>query len=236
MNNFTRLLTGGMTLAAAGLFSTASHAVLMGTTAEGASFLLFDPAQPGTTPPATGSWFNVESSGYIPISSFQGMALEYFAQPAYGSHNGVPDGSESPSIDQPHSFLGNTGMWSSVSPITILSASGNTASLDFSGLRWSWNGLDNAYPVVESSLGDTGIATVVCAVNCNPGDSYVLDYTGHFALGTAFSGYSIQIHLEGVISTPVPAAAWLFGSGLLGLLGVAYRRHWPLAQSTNSPG
>lgn len=229
MKSLTHRLLGGLVLATASLFSTTSHATLTGTTAEGSGYLTFAPASSsGTTQPASGSWFYIEGSLYTPIASNEGMALQHFAQPAFGSHTGAPDGSEAPSIDQPHNFFGSTGMWGSVSPITILSASGNTATLDFSGLRWSWDGLDNFYSIVESSLGDTGVATVVCAVDCTPGDSYVLDYSGHFQTGinSAFVGLGIQIHLEGTVSmpTPVPAAAWLFGSGLLGLLGVARRR------------
>jgi hypothetical protein len=34
-------------------------------------------------------------------------------------------------------------------------------------------------------------------------------------------GYFVTISVESVSAVPVPAAAWLFGSGLLGLVGVA---------------
>lgn len=47
-------------------------------------------------------------------------------------------------------------------------------------------------------------------------------------LATAFSGYNgevlgLDLRLE-LTAVPVPAAVWLFGSGLLGLIGVARRR------------
>ena len=42
---------------------------------------------------------------------------------------------------------------------------------------------------------------------------------GYFDIGTGNS-----IHIISVSAVPVPAAAWLFGSGLLGLIGVARRK------------
>ena len=43
--------------------------------------------------------------------------------------------------------------------------------------------------------------------------------------GAGFDGFQVNWRLEGVMSTvPVPAASWLFGSGLIGLLAGAARR------------
>ena len=54
----------------------------------------------------------------------------------------------------------------------------------------------------------------------------VVDYAGTIAgSGTTFDGNEAHWRLEGVMTVvPVPAAVWLFGSGLLGLVGVARRR------------
>jgi len=51
----------------------------------------------------------------------------------------------------------------------------------------------------------------------------VLLYGGNALGGLQVTEYNL--HLAGTISTvPVPAAAWLFGSGLIGLLGVARQK------------
>jgi hypothetical protein len=38
------------------------------------------------------------------------------------------------------------------------------------------------------------------------------------------TSYSMKVTAEGIPAVPVPAAIWLFGSGLLGLVGVARRK------------
>jgi hypothetical protein len=42
--------------------------------------------------------------------------------------------------------------------------------------------------------------------------------------GGPFNGFQGYWHIEGTHVVPVPAAAWLFGSGLLGLAGLARRK------------
>jgi len=54
--------------------------------------------------------------------------------------------------------------------VVIITASGNTAKIDFSGLSWSCNGSDNML-MFEPDLGDTGIASIFCAINCGIGDT-----------------------------------------------------------------
>jgi len=69
-------------------------------------------------------------------------------------------------------------------------------------------------------------ATVTCGIDCKIGDSFVLDYTAvNLEPGVLF-GFYYELHLEGTIASavPVPAAVWLFGSGLIGLFGFAKRR------------
>ncbi|MDH3947718.1 MAG: VPLPA-CTERM sorting domain-containing protein [Gammaproteobacteria bacterium] len=142
-------------------------------------------------------------------------------QTALGSHSGVPDGSETPGIDNPWLFSGNTGMHSTTSPITETSP----GSLDFTGWRVDWNGvLINLGG--DSLVGDTSLASITCSSSpsCFTNDTYVLDYFAHVLEPdpSGKGGVFYTLHLEGQISAvPVPAAVWLFGSGLLGLVRIA---------------
>jgi hypothetical protein len=138
----------------------------------------------------------------------------------------VPDGSESPTIDNPHDYFGNTGMLSTVSDTNVLTTTGNTATIDFTGIRWSWAGTDNIV-IYDPTAGDSGVANITCVLDCSDGDTYILDYTGHIEQGSpsGLGGEEVRIHLEGTISAvPTPAAFWLFGSGLLWLVGIARRK------------
>ncbi len=158
---------------------------------------------------------------------------------------------ENPGIDAPWPFFTATGMHYAIQPTNILSDDGNgNVTLDFSGWGITWNGLerinfgggmqdcgtaDDGICVDGSGVdiagvldNGTGIAVVTCALDCAEGDTYTLDYTATAARvdpTIGFGGVPYSLHLEGVISSvPVPAAIWLFGSGLLGLAGVVRRR------------
>jgi len=54
----------------------------------------------------------------------------------------------------------------------------------------------------------------------------VLDYSATLPSNAAnYGNVKYKLHLEGTISAvPVPAAVWLFGSGLIGLTGMARRK------------
>ncbi len=186
----------------------------------------------------------------VALSQNDGLRLGTI-QGASGSHGGLPNGSESPGFDNPWAFFKNTGMQYSSSPTNVLSDDGNgNATLDFSGWGVTWNGIPainmgggiqdcgtaNDGVCINPSDGSdiagtfdngTGVAIITCAVDCAAGDTYVLDYTAIVPQADAsnFGGVLFQLHLEGTVAAvPVPAAVWLFGSGLLGLAGVARRR------------
>lgn len=179
-----------------------------------------------------GSYFSIDYDGDGIVEDFekgglvmnQGIILGT-AQPTSGqSHSGVVTGTEITSIDQAFMFGGSTAMHNTVLPITIVSDDGaGNVVLDFEGWRWDWNGLEDIDWSGDPGFpSDTGQATISCAIDCTIGDSYVLDYSSH---GPGLSGTLYTVHLEGTIgAVPVPAAAWLFGSGLLGLAGFAKRR------------
>ena len=139
------------------------------------------------------------------------------------------DGTEITPFDSTWQFLGEYGAHQSTSPVTISSDDGNgNVLLDFSGWGATWNGIPNINLGGDSiDFSDTGLATVTCAVDCTNGDSFTLDYTAHVPLDdpSNFGGVLWGMHLEGTVSAvPVPAAVWLFGSGLIGLIGIARRK------------
>jgi hypothetical protein len=223
--------------------STSAYAAL----ANGSN-LDFTAATSGTSQPAagTGSWFSMvvsaNTTAYTGISSFNGINLGT-TQLASGSHSGLPgctpnsacNGSsplnEQPNIDNAWGFFGNTGMHQSTSATNVLDASGNVAHVNFSGWGVTWNGIANidmsSGAFGSTSVWTSGVANVVCATDCGDGDTYTLDYHATVPQGdpSGFGGVKYALHLEGTVhAVPVPAAVWLFGSGLMGLVGVARRR------------
>jgi hypothetical protein len=183
---------------------------------------------------ATGSNFEMEVAPAFfvttPITGLNGIVLGT-AQGASGSHSGAPNGSESPNIDNPWTFFSNTGMHQTTSAANVLSATGNTATVDFSGWSVTWNGIADI-PMGAGAWGTNaeGVADVTCGVDCGDGDSYTLTYTGRVPAGdpSSFGNVAYRLNLTGTVSAPsaipVPAAVWLFGSGLVGLVGVARRK------------
>jgi len=169
------------------------------------------------------------------ITGNQGLVLGSVQTPS-GSHSGAPDGSESSTIDNPWVLFGNTGMTGNQSASNVLTASGNTATIDFSSWGMVWNGSDteSVFPHVSMGTGawfgstTDGMAQVTCSVDCGEGDIYTLVYSATMALDpppsseNLFENTLYLLNLTGTISAvPVPAAVWLFGSGLVGLMGVA---------------
>lgn len=139
-----------------------------------------------------------------PISMFNGIIIGT-SQPASGSHAGTINGTESPDIDAPWEFFGNTGMFQTLSPVI----DNGDGTLDFSGLGVTWNGIPNiplgdavnVYPYLPP---DTLRANITCSSNpCQVGDTYVLDYRGHVPLGdvSGFGGVWVALHLEGTITS-----------------------------------
>ena len=229
------LILGGVASAAnANLTSSATLSFTLGTAEVVACTY-------GTTPPCNrssyaitdivGSYFGVDGGGTItnvnniiepdektPFSSLNGIVIGA-TQAASGSHAGLVDGSENPNIDNPWNFFGNAGMHQTTSPIVDLTGAGSTRTLDFSGWTWMWDGIDNI-PLVATSP-----TTIVCDTSsCSDGSNYTIDGAFHIN-GAGITSVSYVLHLEGTVSSvPIPASAWLFGSGLAGLAGVARRR------------
>lgn len=173
------------------------------------------------------------------------------AQSASGSHTGIPNGSETAHIDAPWNFFGQTGMHFTSSPVSVVTDSGTTKTLSFSGWNVTWSGIPainmggglqdcgtaSDGKCVDANVGDisgtynngSGLATITCSTSsCSFGSSFTLDYqaTVPRADASGFGGVFYATHLTGTVTqaVPVPAAAWLFGSGLVGLVGVARRK------------
>ena len=104
-----------------------------------------------------GSWFGMDTNGNsiigaaerTSISSFRGVRISTATlhnsdatQAASGSHSGLPNGSESPNLDNAWGFFKNTGLHQTTSPVTVVSddATGNVV-LTFSGWNVTWNGI-----------------------------------------------------------------------------------------------
>ena len=93
---------------------------------------------------------------------------------------------------------------------------GSTLSLDLSSWTAYWNG---------TSFNQGSATPTVTSYNAATGD-FTAEWTA-LVVGGAFNGQTGSWSITGnaaVSAVPVPAAAWLFGSGLLGLVGVARRR------------
>ena len=80
------------------------------------------------------------------------------------------------------------------------------------GMKWG----SNVFPgSVNGYYPDSGRA-----VTSSP-DSYLITFDGFKGAEDPITGSTLAIDVQVV---PVPAAAWLFGSGLIGLVGVARRK------------
>lgn len=127
---------------------------------------------------------------------------------------------------------------------------GFTQTLDFSGWGVTWNGIPNialgggiqdcgtssdgicvngsGVDIAGTFNNGSGLATITCTIaDCANGSAFTLNYTATGAQGDTsnFDGVVYVLHMEGQINTvPIPASAWLFGSGIIGLLGVARRK------------
>jgi hypothetical protein len=165
----------------------------------------------------SGSFFTMDGNYGAIIESDLGVVLG--TTQAFSGTAGAPlapypgDGTN---ITQAWTFFGNLGTNYTVSAADAIS----DTSIDFSGWRVGWG------EVAEINMGSGGTATISCGT-CDDGAAYSLDYSAVVPPGdpSGFGGVAYGLHMEGFVSqVPVPAAVWLFGSGLMGLVGVARRR------------
>lgn len=109
-------------------------------------------------------------------------------------------------------------------PGGILNDVPGTITLDLSSLFGSWN--DGDY--ITGTGRSDGVTSAFASGTWNPATYAYTLYWDSRAIGPscgAPNGCVSHWILEGTASpVPVPAALWLFGSGLLGLIGVQWRR------------
>ncbi len=186
----------------------------------------------------SGSYFGMDTNGSNTITGAEKTAISMnnglilgAVQLPQGSHAGSPDGTETPSIDQPWEWFGNTGMHGTSKAVNILSQTAGSVELDFSGWGFAWNDITYYYNGRLAQGAWTGnpdgVALLECAVDCSIGETYNLLYSATFPAGDCsgcWANVRYTLHLEGTISAvPIPAAVWLFGSGLIGLVGFSRR-------------
>lgn len=188
----------------------------------------------------TKSWFGMDTDGDAAIAGTEKVVVTQGTNgivigavtTAGPFHTGASLPGETGAVTAAWDFFGHTG-----SNYNTVAITGGTSGLNFSGWNVSWAGLA-AIPMTGGAWGSTtlngafvnGVAQLTW--DGIYGNTYKLDYTATVPMGdpSNFGGVKYKLHLEGVVTAapvsqvPVPAAAWLLGSGLLGLVGVARRK------------
>lgn len=113
--------------------------------------------------------------------------------------------------------------------ISILSASGDTASLNMSGLKWNWNSTTAVMGTSAWSSGyANGVGNLTCAAGsgCAQGSAYTLKYTATIPPGdpSGASSYQFYYELHGTVGAVPEASTYGMMLAGLGAIGVAVRR------------
>ncbi len=184
---------------------------------------------------SNGNFFNVTSGSYFMCDCDANSKIANVEKTAIspGSAGGIVVGvTQSPGEIDNYQFFGFPGGHYTTAPVT----GGTTSGLNFSGWSWFWNSVSTPLnsgswtPLNCSTAGVycTGYSNGVARLDWSGiyGDSYTLNYAATVPLGdpSGFGGVRYFLHLEGVVTSfalippvPIPAAAWLFASGLVGL-------------------
>jgi len=178
----------------------------------------------------SGSYFGMDTSGDGIIQDGEKTTLTGVAGITLGTAQAGNSVNPTGSIDAGWSFGGAAGEHLTLNGLTV-TGTGNTASLDMTGWTVFWNGgnIDMGAGTSTDGVQDPGseFATITCGIDCTAGDTFSLSYAANVPTGS-FAGFFYTLNMEGTIgapsAVPVPAAVWLFGSGLVGLAGVARRR------------
>ena len=85
------------------------------------------------------------------------------------------------------------------------------------GWTFNYDTVQSILPIDISYANSSTTSTIFCVTTPCPVDTATINFIGNFANETNVGTWHIQ-------AVPVPAAVWLFGSGLIGLIGVARRK------------
>lgn len=185
----------------------------------------------------TTSWFGMDNNGNSVIATSEKVALSQGTNGivigattvAGAYHGGAPAAGETGAIVDSWGYFGQTG-----SNYNTIAITGGTAGLDMSGWKVAWSGQAS----IPMGTGAWGASYTNGTGNFTwdgvYGHSYILEYHATVPVGdlSGFGGVQYAVHFEGTVvqAVPVPATAWIVGSGLLGLIGVgSVRRKRQLA-------
>lgn len=183
------------------------------------------------------------------MTGVSGTPLNLGANDPYAPGSAAPLSGTNPSLQQDHGFLGVlTNFLAPVQGSLAAAAYGDgmfaggvpeeaddRAFINFPVLEMQWAG--NWMTFGQASGGVTFFADISNVVVSMGGGITSFDFHLHASeyidaaedpLGIGFEGWTFQWELQGqgvyTSPVPVPAAAWLFGSGLMALLGVVRRK------------
>lgn len=146
----------------------------------------------------------------------------YTLNPATGAATLVGSGGASYNSSGDLAFIGNNLYLSSIGGDNLMQIDRTTGVATNVGSI----GAGSVYGMATDNNVDLyGVSgTSILSISTTTGaGSVLLNYAGH-GLGAAYGTSFIE---EAAPPVPIPAAAWLFGSGLLGLVGVARRKTEP---------
>ena len=223
----TRVAAGiGMVIAAG-----SAQAVLTGT-----NTLSIDNDAVATYMPDTESWI-VSSNGPLIDSFFTlgtGSKEKLTVETQYGLLYSGSDltltGAVQSNIST-FSWFGTPGSFETLGTgISILSASGDTATINMSGWTMDWNTVQNIpLGTLAWSAGyANGVGNITCAAGsgCSAGSTYTLKYTATVPMGdpSSLGGVKYYLELHGTVG-PVPeATTYAMMLAGLGLVGAMARR------------
>ncbi|MBI5461429.1 MAG: hypothetical protein HY941_04495 [Gammaproteobacteria bacterium] len=140
----------------------------------------------------------------------------YTLNPSTGTATLIGNGGTAYNSSGDLAFIGNDLYLSSVSADYLMRLDRTTGVATYVGSI----GVGAVYGMATNNNVDLyGVAgTSILSINTATGaGSTLLNYAGH-GLGAAYGTSFIE---EAAPAVPLPAAAWLFGSGLLGMIGIA---------------